>query len=149
MQADRDSPKLRRYTTFEIFTTICRLYLLFLDFHLEWISFVCAEPYHYGVETCEACRLFFSSSVKNNSQYACKFQQECEIDRDDRECSYCRLQKCFRVGMKREGKYFIAFFCVMTNSRGCKYQLYTLFQLTFYCKISNFANKVGYGTSFT
>ena len=43
---------------------------------------------------------------------------------------------------------FHCIFCVKTNSRGCKDQLYTPFQLTFYCKIPNFANKVGYSTSF-
>jgi hypothetical protein len=62
---------------------------------------------HYGAESCDGCKGFFRRSVRKNHQYSCRFQRTCEIDRDKRnQCRYCRLKKCFRAGMKKEGKYF-------------------------------------------
>ena len=40
-----------------------------------------------------AMRLFF------------RFNRSCTVDKDKRnQCRYCRLRKCFRAGMKKEGK---------------------------------------------
>lgn len=62
---------------------------------------------HYGAESCDGCKGFFRRSVRKNHQYSCRFQRTCEIDRDKRnQCRYCRLKKCFRAGMRKEGKYY-------------------------------------------
>ncbi|XP_034046978.1 nuclear receptor subfamily 5, group A, member 5 [Thalassophryne amazonica] len=59
--------------------------------------------YHYGLLTCESCKGFFKRSVQNNKHYTCADSQRCPIDLSQRKrCPFCRLQKCFAVGMKRE-----------------------------------------------
>lgn len=33
-----------------------------------------------------------------------RFSRQCVVDKDKRnQCRYCRLRKCFRAGMKKEG----------------------------------------------
>ncbi|XP_060899709.1 nuclear receptor subfamily 2 group F member 6-like [Labrus mixtus] len=59
---------------------------------------------HYGVFTCEGCKSFFKRSVRRNLSYTCRSNRECQIDQHHRnQCQYCRLKKCFRVGMRKEG----------------------------------------------
>ncbi|CAG01948.1 unnamed protein product, partial [Tetraodon nigroviridis] len=58
---------------------------------------------HYGVFTCEGCKSFFKRSVRRNLTYTCRSNRECQIDQHHRnQCQYCRLKKCFRVGMRKE-----------------------------------------------
>ncbi|XP_030640114.1 nuclear receptor subfamily 2 group F member 6b isoform X2 [Chanos chanos] len=58
---------------------------------------------HYGVFTCEGCKSFFKRSVRRNLNYTCRSNRECQIDQHHRnQCQYCRLKKCFRVGMRKE-----------------------------------------------
>ncbi|XP_020789012.1 nuclear receptor subfamily 2 group F member 6-like isoform X1 [Boleophthalmus pectinirostris] len=58
---------------------------------------------HYGVFTCEGCKSFFKRSVRRNLNYSCRSNRECQIDQHHRnQCQYCRLKKCFRVGMRKE-----------------------------------------------
>uniref|UniRef100_A0A8C6UZV9 Nuclear receptor subfamily 2, group F, member 6b n=1 Tax=Neogobius melanostomus TaxID=47308 RepID=A0A8C6UZV9_9GOBI len=58
---------------------------------------------HYGVFTCEGCKSFFKRSVRRNLSYSCRSNRECQIDQHHRnQCQYCRLKKCFRVGMRKE-----------------------------------------------
>lgn len=35
----------------------------------------------------------------------CRFSRQCIVDKDKRnQCRFCRLNKCFRAGMKKEGE---------------------------------------------
>ncbi|XP_070577102.1 nuclear receptor ROR-gamma-like isoform X2 [Ptychodera flava] len=74
---------------------------------------ICQEAssgYHCGAYTCEACKRFFLRSTKTNEKgetpkYVCpKGNKKCDINKTTRiRCQYCRLQKCFEVGMARKG----------------------------------------------
>lgn len=58
---------------------------------------------HYGQFTCEGCKSFFKRSVRRNLTYQCRGNKSCPIDQHHRnQCQYCRLKKCFKMGMKRE-----------------------------------------------
>lgn len=60
---------------------------------------------HYGVQTCEGCKSFFKRSVRKNLTYSCRGNHDCPVDQHHRnQCQYCRLKKCFKLGMKKEGK---------------------------------------------
>lgn len=60
---------------------------------------------HYGASSCDGCKGFFRRSVRKNHVYSCRFSRNCTIDKDKRnQCRYCRLRKCFKAGMKKEGK---------------------------------------------
>ncbi|KAK1332483.1 hypothetical protein QTO34_007162 [Cnephaeus nilssonii] len=80
--------------------------------------FVCQDKssgYHYGVSACEGCKLriwvpyqegqegFFRRSIQKNMIYTCHRDKNCVINKVTRNrCQYCRLQKCFEVGMSKE-----------------------------------------------
>ncbi|PWA20583.1 hypothetical protein CCH79_00011465 [Gambusia affinis] len=68
--------------------------------------FVCQDKssgYHYGVSACEGCKGFFRRSVQKNMAYTCHRDRNCIINKITRNrCQYCRLQKCFAVGMSKE-----------------------------------------------
>lgn len=60
---------------------------------------------HYGASSCDGCKGFFRRSVRKNHMYSCRFSRQCVVDKDKRnQCRYCRLKKCFRAGMKKEGE---------------------------------------------
>uniref|UniRef100_A0A8C9F705 Uncharacterized protein n=1 Tax=Pavo cristatus TaxID=9049 RepID=A0A8C9F705_PAVCR len=60
---------------------------------------------HYGASSCDGCKGFFRRSVRKNHVYSCRYLRQCVIDKDKRnQCRYCRLKKCFRAGMKKEGR---------------------------------------------
>jgi len=60
---------------------------------------------HYGAASCDGCKGFFRRSVRKNHTYTCRFNRSCIVDKDKRnQCRYCRLKKCFRAGMRKEGK---------------------------------------------
>ena len=62
---------------------------------------------HYGVITCEGCKGFFRRSQSSVVNYQCPRNKNCVVDRVNRNrCQYCRLQKCLRLGMSRDGEYF-------------------------------------------
>ncbi|KTG26572.1 hypothetical protein cypCar_00048121, partial [Cyprinus carpio] len=63
-----------------------------------------ASGYHYGVASCEACKAFFKRTIQGNIEYSCPVVNDCEITKRRRKsCQACRLQKCLRAGMMREG----------------------------------------------
>ncbi|XP_039199619.1 retinoic acid receptor beta isoform X5 [Crotalus tigris] len=68
--------------------------------------FVCQDKssgYHYGVSACEGCKGFFRRSIQKNMVYTCHRDKNCVINKVTRNrCQYCRLQKCFEVGMSKE-----------------------------------------------
>nr|XP_019945925.1 PREDICTED: retinoic acid receptor beta isoform X4 [Paralichthys olivaceus] len=68
--------------------------------------FVCQDKssgYHYGVSACEGCKGFFRRSIQKNMVYTCHREKNCIINKVTRNrCQYCRLQKCFAVGMSKE-----------------------------------------------
>jgi hypothetical protein len=65
---------------------------------------------HYGVITCEGCKGFFRRSQSSVVNYQCPRNKNCVVDRVNRNrCQYCRLQKCLRLGMSRDGEFFSFF----------------------------------------
>ena len=75
------------------------------------------------------CKSFFKRSVRRNLTYQCRGNKSCPIDQHHRnQCQHCRLKKCFKMGMKREGKDKITF-SYFSNSK--------IFKLTFKLKQSN------------
>ncbi|XP_063041181.1 retinoic acid receptor beta-like [Engraulis encrasicolus] len=68
--------------------------------------FVCQDKssgYHYGVSACEGCKGFFRRSIQKKMVYTCHREKNCIINKVTRNrCQYCRLQKCFGVGMSKE-----------------------------------------------
>ena len=61
---------------------------------------------HFGAQSCEGCKGFFRRSVRSIRCYECRKRRNCTIDKVTRtRCRYCRLQRCFAVGMKKEGQY--------------------------------------------
>lgn len=67
---------------------------------------VCGDEssgYHYGVDSCEGCKGFFRRCITQGMTHKCSNDEKCEITPFTRNsCQYCRLKKCFSVGMSRE-----------------------------------------------
>lgn len=61
---------------------------------------------------------FFRRSIQKNMVYTCHRDKNCQINKVTRNrCQYCRLQKCFEVGMSKEGeKKIFSFFSLPSNS---------------------------------
>ncbi|XP_077480430.1 hepatocyte nuclear factor 4-gamma [Stigmatopora argus] len=58
---------------------------------------------HYGASSCDGCKGFFRRSIRKSHVYTCRFNRQCVVDKDKRnQCRFCRLNKCFRAGMKKE-----------------------------------------------
>ncbi|CAF1616839.1 unnamed protein product [Didymodactylos carnosus] len=69
--------------------------------------FVCgakALGYNFDQISCESCKAFFRrNALRNMSDLKCRFSDHCEVTVASRRyCTYCRLQKCFVVGMRKE-----------------------------------------------
>lgn len=62
-----------------------------------------ASGYHYGVDSCEGCKGFFRRCITQGMNHQCTNNQQCEMTPFSRNsCQFCRLKKCFAVGMSRE-----------------------------------------------
>ncbi|KAL4226753.1 hypothetical protein ACF0H5_014733 [Mactra antiquata] len=62
-----------------------------------------SSGYHYGVDSCEGCKGFFRRCITQGMTHKCSNEEKCEITPFTRNsCQYCRLKKCFAVGMSRE-----------------------------------------------
>ncbi|CAD5114010.1 DgyrCDS3173 [Dimorphilus gyrociliatus] len=74
---------------------------------------ICGGPssgYHYGVFTCEACKVFFRRSAKKHHLYKCSGRENCSPDKNAIfACRFCRFAKCLDVGMSlnyiKHGRY--------------------------------------------
>ncbi|CAD5117312.1 DgyrCDS6098 [Dimorphilus gyrociliatus] len=68
---------------------------------------VCRAPasgYHYGTNTCEACKVFFRRSLTKHTDYRCKNGRNQCMSSDDYifNCKSCRFKKCVSEGMSRD-----------------------------------------------
>lgn len=94
-----------------------------------------ASGYHYGVTSCEGCKVlvtvfvaclntlnstgfglflllfitvqgFFRRSIQKQIEYRCLRDGKCPVNRLSRNrCQYCRFRKCMSVGMSRDCEY--------------------------------------------
>ncbi|XP_055336286.1 steroid hormone receptor ERR1-like [Paramacrobiotus metropolitanus] len=68
---------------------------------------VCGDAssgYHYGVNSCEACKAFFKRTIQGSIEYKCGKSRNCPINKSQRKaCQACRYRKCLSVGMLKEG----------------------------------------------
>uniref|UniRef100_A0AC34F3Q8 Uncharacterized protein n=1 Tax=Panagrolaimus sp. ES5 TaxID=591445 RepID=A0AC34F3Q8_9BILA len=59
--------------------------------------------YYYGVAACHGCKCFFWRSVKQQAQYVCRYDKNCNITVNARNaCRFCRFQRCINAGMQPE-----------------------------------------------
>jgi hypothetical protein len=76
--------------------------------HKDLVCTVCGAPatgFNFAVITCMCCKAFFRrNALLGLSALQCRYSSDsCVINlKTRRDCSYCRLQKCFQVGMKKE-----------------------------------------------
>ncbi|KAL4224580.1 hypothetical protein ACF0H5_015280 [Mactra antiquata] len=62
-----------------------------------------ASGFHYGVNTCEACKGFFRRSFGRAVVYKCAGNDDCAIlPRRRNNCPACRMKKCLAEGMSKE-----------------------------------------------
>ncbi|XP_052065231.1 nuclear receptor subfamily 1 group D member 1-like [Mytilus californianus] len=66
-----------------------------------------ASGFHYGANTCEACKGFFRRSIvkiiKKKETYKCSKDKNCPIGPGRRAmCAFCRYKKCLDIGMSQE-----------------------------------------------
>ena len=60
-----------------------------------------ASESYFGAVSCDSCGGFFKRAVKNNKTYSCISNRDCVLNKKNRNhCKSCRLQKCYKVGMK-------------------------------------------------
>ncbi|CAJ0567897.1 unnamed protein product, partial [Mesorhabditis spiculigera] len=71
--------------------------------HSHELCRVCGDSsakMHYGVLTCFGCKGFFRRALKRPTEYQCRHNGTCVVDRQERNsCRYCRFKKCLDVGM--------------------------------------------------
>lgn len=104
------------------------------------------------------CKSFFKRSVRRNLTYSCRGNRNCPIDQHHRnQCQFCRLKKCLKMGMRREGMHctetFLNFilsifsfslslpkssFYIVLNTHNYKYKLFSIYRYKYnYICIAN------------
>ncbi|CAF0721639.1 unnamed protein product [Adineta ricciae] len=78
-----------------------------LMFDTRALCVVCGAPAigrNFDAYTCLSCKAFFRRNAYNDQvRFTCRSSSSCEITTlTRRHCSACRLNKCFRQGMKKE-----------------------------------------------
>ncbi|CAF0935528.1 unnamed protein product [Adineta ricciae] len=78
-----------------------------LTLHSDLICGVCGAPatgYNFDQVTCESCKAFFRrNALRGTSSLKCRFSGSCVINiHTRRQCTYCRLKKCFDIKMRKE-----------------------------------------------
>ncbi|KAG5670522.1 hypothetical protein PVAND_000780 [Polypedilum vanderplanki] len=72
----------------------------------EKICTICGDKslgFNFNVISCESCKAFFRRNAISNKKFTCPFSNACEITVITRRfCQKCRLEKCFKQGMKKE-----------------------------------------------
>lgn len=72
-----------------------------------WLRFWWKMCFWYFVNF-PGCKSFFKRSVRRNLTYSCRGSRNCPIDQHHRnQCQYCRLKKCMKMGMRREGRRYL------------------------------------------
>lgn len=70
------------------------------------VCMVCGDKalgYNFNAVTCESCKAFFRRNALSGKEFTCPFSETCEITIVTRRfCQRCRLEKCFRIGMRKE-----------------------------------------------
>ena len=84
-----------------VYIYICVHVLLSFPVTITW----CLVPLvHYVTVHRVIMCLALSSYLHHDTSIACRFSRQCIVDKDKRnQCRFCRLNKCFRAGMKKEG----------------------------------------------
>ena len=66
-----------------------------------------AESSVFGAMSCNSCGGFFKRTIKNSREFTCVANRDCVLNKKTRNrCKACRLQKCYKVGMKDGGILF-------------------------------------------
>ncbi|XP_059170283.1 retinoic acid receptor gamma-like [Physella acuta] len=61
-----------------------------------------SSGFHYGANTCEACKGFFRRALKRETCFVCSKNKNCDIAGSNRNlCGYCRYQRCVQAGMSK------------------------------------------------
>ncbi|XP_074643728.1 vitamin D3 receptor B-like [Tubulanus polymorphus] len=67
---------------------------------------VCGDKalgYNFDAISCESCKAFFRRNALKDKIVKCMFKGNCQLDINTRRfCSYCRLMKCLKIGMKKD-----------------------------------------------
>uniref|UniRef100_A0A0K0FKL9 Nuclear hormone receptor HR96 (inferred by orthology to a D. melanogaster protein) n=1 Tax=Strongyloides venezuelensis TaxID=75913 RepID=A0A0K0FKL9_STRVS len=62
-----------------------------------------AYSYNFNCVSCESCKAFFRRNALRPKEFKCPFNGKCEVNVVSRRfCQKCRLEKCFKLGMKKE-----------------------------------------------
>ena len=91
------------YTSWQVWTCHPALWLLNQTYSLPFALFL--KSCYLISFLLTGCKSFFKRSVRRNLTYQCRGSRSCPIDQHHRnQCQHCRLKKCFKMGMRKEGK---------------------------------------------
>ncbi|KAK0394438.1 hypothetical protein QR680_000736 [Steinernema hermaphroditum] len=61
-----------------------------------------AKTHNFGAFTCTSCKAFFRRTALSEKSFRCVRSGRCKLTPKWRRCQKCRLDKCYRMGMKKE-----------------------------------------------